>query len=150
MADLHSQDYQIRFKRGAWADVNAEATKAIALDGEPHYVTDQDALFVFNGTRNVPVVAQLPLRTVDGAYTITDDDVLVIVADSGGGSTITLPTAVGRDGRVYTVKRTDGGGGVVTLEGDGAETIDGAASVTLSQWDVYRVVSDGSNWLDIT
>jgi hypothetical protein len=78
-----------------------------------------------------------------GTYTITDTDYVVDM--TAGTSTVTLPTAVGRDGRIYIVKNS--GTGVITLEGDGTETIDGNLNLTLNQYDSYTVVSDGANWI---
>jgi len=60
--------------------------------------------------------------------------------------TVTLPTAVWIPGRQYTIKRTGTGG--VTVAASGGETIDGAATYSLSaQWKYVVVVSDGANWL---
>ena len=62
-----------------------------------------------------------------------------------GTTTITLPTAVGCTGKVYSVKRL--GTGNVTVATTGVQTIDGAADVTLGeQYDTVTVVSDGTNW----
>jgi hypothetical protein len=48
------------------------------------------------------------------------------------------------------VKRINGGGNAVTVDGSGSETIDGAANVSLSsQWDRITVISDNANWLRI-
>jgi len=60
--------------------------------------------------------------------------------------TVNLPTAVGIAGRQYTIKRA--GSASVTIDPNGAQTIDGAATYTLSaQWQYVVVVSNGSNWL---
>jgi hypothetical protein len=58
--------------------------------------------------------------------------------------TVTLPTAVGATGRIYSVKNS--GTGTITLAADGAETIDGAANQTLIQYRVYTVMSNGAGW----
>ena len=61
--------------------------------------------------------------------------------------TVTLPTAVGITGRVYSIKNT--GTGVITVDGDGVETIDGDATQTLNQWDNMMIMSNGANWIII-
>lgn len=61
--------------------------------------------------------------------------------------TVTLPTAVGIEGREYIIKNS--GAGVITLEGDGTETIDGALNLTLATKVCYTVISDGANWVII-
>lgn len=61
--------------------------------------------------------------------------------------TVTLPTAVGIQGREYIIKNS--GTGVITLEADGTETIDGALNLTLATKVCYTVISDGANWIII-
>jgi hypothetical protein len=61
--------------------------------------------------------------------------------------TVNLPTAVGIQGRSYVIKNS--GAGVITLDANGTETIDGNLTITLNQYDSYTVVSDGANWIII-
>lgn len=82
------------------------------------------------------------------AFTATDDDGMLLVDASSGAVTITLPTAVGRTGQTYEVKRTNAGANAVTVDGAGTETIDGALTASLAtQYATVRVVSDGANWM---
>lgn len=84
------------------------------------------------------------------AYTATDDDVWIRVDTTGGAVTITLPTAASIAGRYYIVQKIAGGNNV-TVDGDGAETINGAANKTIStQWAALLVISDGTNWTGVT
>lgn len=79
-------------------------------------------------------------------YAILDQDEVVLCNATGGAFAATLPTAVGRAGRSFLVKRTNSGGNAVTIASAGG-TIDGAASVSLaSQYAFRRVASDGTNW----
>jgi hypothetical protein len=60
--------------------------------------------------------------------------------------TITLPSAVGIAGRLYTIKRTSTAG--ATISPSGGQTIDGAALYSLAaQWKYVSLVSDGANWV---
>jgi hypothetical protein len=80
-------------------------------------------------------------------YTITTADRTILANASGGAFVITLPTAVGNTGLVFTVKKIDATANVVTLDGAGAETIDGAANYALTvQYESVDVVSDGVGW----
>ena len=93
------------------------------------------------------------VTTVTTTYTATlDDD--IIIADSGGGGTftITLPTAASAydaatgTGKILTFVNvhTDD----VTIDGDGAETINGAANVVLDvQYERLTIVSNGTAWI---
>lgn len=82
------------------------------------------------------------------AYTITAADSFVACDATAGAFTITLPTASGIAGREYTVKKTDASVNAVTVDANGAQTIDGALTYALAaQFATVVVVSDGSNWL---
>ena len=61
--------------------------------------------------------------------------------------TITLPTAVGITGRVYSIKNT--GTGTITIDGDGTEEIDGETTQTILQWENITIISNGAGWLII-
>ena len=82
-----------------------------------------------------------------GAYTAAWGE-LVRCDPSGGGFTVTLPSAVGRAGESVAVKNTTTSTNTITIDGDGSETIDGAANVTITTSRGRAVlVSDGSGWL---
>ena len=53
-----------------------------------------------------------PQVTIDSSYTVTDDDYMVDV--TGGTFNVSLPTAVGRKGKLYVIKNN--GGGAVTVD----------------------------------
>jgi len=82
---------------------------------------------------------------ISATYTI--DTTNYIVDCTSNTFTVTLPTAVSNEGRTYIIKNS--GAGVITLEGDGTETIDGALNQTLNQYDSITVVSNGANWIII-
>lgn len=74
-------------------------------------------------------------------------DVIDITAS---GKTVTLPTAVGITGKVYTVKLSAAAVSTGTVDTTGGQTIDGAASYSLSASKKFvTVISNGANWLII-
>jgi hypothetical protein len=75
----------------------------------------------------------------------TTDGVIFLDATSND-ITITLPTAAAGDGLVYWIKRIDTSANVVTVDGNGAETIDNNATVTLNTMDSITITSDGTEW----
>lgn len=79
------------------------------------------------------------------AYTLTPAD--VVVECTANTFTITLPTAVDISGKKYTIKNS--GAGVITVDADDTETIDGATTKTLNQYDSITIVSNNSNWIII-
>jgi hypothetical protein len=80
-------------------------------------------------------------------YFVLAHDDFIYVDATGGARTVFLPAAAYMSGRVITVKKTDASGNTVTLDGNGAETIDGAATLVISTQNHARtVISDGVNW----
>jgi len=89
----------------------------------------------------------ITVATKAGAYTLTSSDSVILADAVGGGFTLTLPTAVGLSGHVFHVKKIDVSANVVVIDGNGAETIDGAATVSISiQFQSYTMVSNGAAW----
>ena len=81
--------------------------------------------------------------TKTGAYTATDAD--YVIDCTSGTFTVTLPASSGRTGRILIIKNS--GAGTITVDGNAAETIDGAATYSLSvQYATIQIVSDGTNW----
>jgi len=58
---------------------------------------------------------------------------------------VTLPTAVGVNGKNYVIKNR--GTGVVSVATTSSQTIDGVNSKSLNNNDSIEVISDGSNWI---
>jgi hypothetical protein len=82
-----------------------------------------------------------------GAYTaLTSDDVLTADA-SGGAFTITLYTCSGNSGKKLIIKKTDSSYNIVTVDGNGSETIDGDLNKKLT-WtqEFIEIVCDGTDW----
>ncbi len=65
--------------------------------------------------------------------------------------TITLPTAAGIDGRIYTIKRNAASTANVTIDVAGAGTINGAANLTLmTAGQTETIFSDGAEWKSLS
>lgn len=112
-------------------------------------VVDGGTLIV--GSNSEVVILSTPasqaVRTVASNTTLTDDEVTILVDASGGSLTLTLPTAVHREGRVYTIKKIDNTAYDVTIEGNGSETIDGDLTKVIDYpRTALQLVSDNANW----
>jgi len=82
-------------------------------------------------------------------YTATVNDYIIGVDTTGGAVTITLASALVSAGAVYIIKDEggDAGSNNITIATEGSETIDGAASKTVStNYATTRLYSDGTNW----
>lgn len=86
----------------------------------------------------------LNIVTKTATYTATTDDDVILC--TSGTFTVTLYTAVGNAGKRIEIKNT--GSGQITIDADGSETIDGAATLgPFDQYFSYSLVSDGANWI---
>lgn len=97
-----------------------------------------------NSTLQVAGSISTAIAAKSSAYTIVITDSTILVS---GTTTITLPTAVGITGRMYTVKKTDTAGTTVTVATTSSQNIDGATtSLLATQYQSVTVQSDGTQW----
>ena len=90
----------------------------------------------------------LAIAAKSAAYTALVSDEIITGDATSAAFTITLPTAVGKNGQTYTIKRINSGANAVTVATTSSQTIDGAATYALSaQYNYVKVVSDGSHWI---
>jgi hypothetical protein len=81
---------------------------------------------------------------------LTDLHHLVDCNMTATGRTMTLPTAVGRAGKEFVIRKSDASANLVTIATTSSQTINGAAPGTLTaQYQFIRVVSDGANWMAV-
>jgi hypothetical protein len=67
----------------------------------------------------------------------------VLIYEGTTNTTWTLPP-LGNTGQQFIIKNV--GTAVVTIEGDGTETIDGALNLKLNQWDSVTLVDGQLQW----
>lgn len=87
----------------------------------------------------------------DSAYDIPSGVSLIVCDTSGGALTLNLPAASDSTGRIITVVLANAGS-AVTLDGDGAETINGNATdmdIDAAN-DTKTIICDGSEWFVIS
>lgn len=85
--------------------------------------------------------------TGNQALTTGDLGKLILVPNTAALS-ITLPAAADCTGRGFVFKKTSADAEIVTLDGNGSETIDGATTSTVidAAQDMLEIVSDGTGW----
>jgi hypothetical protein len=98
--------------------------------------------------RNVNALqAPFARRTLTAPGAAVAADYLLLADATAGAVSVGLPAAAAADGAVIVVKKIDASANAVTLDADGAETIDGVATQTLTaQYDAVTVVCDGVAW----
>ena len=83
---------------------------------------------------DVPTIERLPTRKITASETIDAvRDVIIEVGTDTGAITVTLPSAA-QLGKVYIIKDVDNNAGTnaITIATEGSETIDGAATVSIT------------------
>lgn len=90
-------------------------------------------------------------KAANYAVAANDDGKTIEVDATGGARTVTLPDlAAADDGFTVTVIKTDNSGNAVTVDGDGADTINGDATYELkSRWEGVILKWAGAEWLAI-
>ena len=126
--------------------VPPDITAWTGVEGEIWVNTADKGTYVYrNGAKHIlesDAGLILPVVNKTSTYTLLESDAVCLCT---GTFTVTLPTAVGITGKTYYVKNISTG--VITLDGDGTETIDGDADQEVREWDTIQVTSDGANWV---
>jgi hypothetical protein len=93
-----------------------------------------------------------PTTTVTGAYTATTDDQVIFADATSGTYLVTLPSPVGIEGKVFTVRKIDSSTNIIDVRFQPGNTLDGIVAVPTRwmlrrQWETITVISDGTtNW----
>lgn len=86
--------------------------------------------------------------TSSADLTLTTAHYCVDVTTGAGNKTITLPTAVGCNGREYIIRKADAAATSAIVASDGAETINGSTDYELdAQYDTVTLMSTGAAWI---
>ena len=132
-------------------DYDLDAYVPLLIDGEKVVINaisggrvgigelEPNSMLEIRGSQSGTYLAITAIRTLD----ITDYQ----IECTANTFTVTLPTAVGIEGRVYSIKNT--GTGTITVDGNAEETIDGSLTQLLSQWDNIKIMSNNANWIII-
>ncbi|SFD06746.1 hypothetical protein SAMN05518672_101306 [Chitinophaga sp. CF118] len=94
----------------------------------------------------------LPIRVVTTGTTVGDDDYTVVRSGTADGPvTITLPSATGRTGRVFVIKRATGAADVaVSSNGSSFDGDDSNTGFNLTDGGSATLQSDGTYWFIIS
>jgi hypothetical protein len=121
--------------------VSHEWINSINTSGVPQL--SQPAFTDISGVASFSQIPLYPYAAKTANYTLTSTDYQIEC--TANSFTITLPTAVGRTGQIYSVKNS--GTGTITLATTSSQTIDGQTTQTLVQWDNLQIMSNGASWI---
>ena len=132
-------------KAAAWPTTPHVRLASVDTTPDPPVVTDLRS-------HDLGVVGDGPgwiKRTASAiSYLALDSAYLIAITSTAAIRTVDLPTAVGRTGKAYIIKDESGVAGTnnITVEPNGAETIDGDANLVLLDYGGVRIYSNGTNW----
>jgi len=127
----------------ATAEIGSRLTFLTVADGA-QAVTER--LRIDNaGTIKIAGSIAINLVSKTANYTATTLDHTILCGAGNESFTVTLPAASTVTNIIYNIKNI--GTGTITIDGNAAETIDGATTATISlQFDSITIQCDGSNW----
>ena len=107
--------------------------------------SDPKSTFEVNGSMGQTVT------TITDHTTLTEAHSIVVANNGATPKTITLPTAIGITGRIYTIKKDASSTADVTIATTAAQTIDGASTLVLKNaGEVATLFSDGAGWKSLS
>lgn len=116
-------------------DLRGNLTAAVLND-----VVD-DATIIYHNNLGVDDVA-----TKTANYTLTSLDKMILGDTTAGDRTMTLPTAVGRIGQGFTIKKI-ASANTLTVATTSSQTVDGSTTLSVTVDNTaLSVISDNSNW----
>lgn len=87
-------------------------------------------------------------RTMTASGNAEQWDRVILVDTTAGAATVTLPTVASSDELVMCIKKTSADANNMVIDGNGAETIDGAANITTAtQWASYTLLGTAAGWM---
>ena len=101
---------------------------------------------------DIPIpTAEIEFSTVSTSTNISPTETIGLITilcnATSGNITVSLPTAVASEA-AFNIKKIDSSSNTVIIDPNGAETIDGEATVTIYDDDDFvQVQSDGTNWV---
>jgi len=99
----------------------------------------------WNNVTNKPAFLSGAYRAINALRTLDATDYQIEC--TANTFTVTLPTAVGIEGRIYSIKNS--GSGLITIACNGAQTIDGQTTQSINQWEDITLMSNNANWIII-
>lgn len=111
-------------------------------------MTAAERTAIANNTAALANMLTLPFVSKNADFTLTDANYTVSFDASGGARTATLPTAVGRTGKIFVVRKSDSSANTVIVDPNGAELVNGQATYVLTdQYETVTLQADGAGWI---
>ena len=129
----------------------AAERSALSLPGDGQgatfFDTENGSIWYWDGTAWLTGSSKSAIRTITASDAATVSDGTLLCDCSLGDIIVTLPPVASSAQLWLKIKKIDGSAFIVTIDGYGAELIDGdATQVILRQWTAVELHCDGSAW----
>lgn len=96
----------------------------------------------------VPPFTKLRIKNIDAAYTVVAGDLATVINCTSGTFTVSLTAAatLGAGFNVTIWNTSVTSANAITIDPNGAETIDGVSTIILRRGEGVQIVCDGTNW----
>ena len=133
---------------GITAMAESSAPSATAGYGKLYVKSDSQLYYMDgSGVEQALSTSATAISTKTADYTIVSSDYSILGNAASESITISLPAAASYTGRMFVIKKVDSSANLVTIDPNGAETIDGASTYDLNvQWEAIQVQSNGTSW----
>src|SRR3990167_1636671 len=125
-------------------DQSAQYTEEAVGGGHPTKARVIDRLTLIEHNTDGTHKADATLAKTAAYTAAAADKCKVILATSGTWTLALLAAATAGDG--FPLRVINDGAGIITVDGNGAETIGPSATIKLAQRDFLDLVCDGANW----
>lgn len=125
---------------------SSASTGAVTLNLGSNVVTTGGSAQTISKAIKITGLSTAETGNKTSSYTVTSSDDVVYVNDTLGSVTITLPTAVGLDGKIFTIKKVSSSLNTVTIATTGGQTIDGATNVVLNNAQEKAIVQSNNHY----
>lgn len=133
-------------------------TGVVTIDGNSTDLIDStetlilrqhESIIIYNNGTTWNILARNRGYSLLNEAVYTDDDTIEeydvkVTINKGSAISIDLPLVANTIGKYFPIKNI--GAGACTLSGNGAETIDGSADLTLNENDACILYNDGTEW----
>jgi hypothetical protein len=110
-----------------------------------NYATINAASGVIATNTSTTAGNKIAVASKTATFTPTDTEEVLLCDPTSGAITVNLPTAVSGRQR-YFIRKVNASANAVTIDPNGTQTIDGAATLVVANNTTVCIVSDGSNW----
>ncbi len=133
---------------GGGNTINPSLENVTLINSSGITATESNTLYINNQKYATVIMGDSKgIANSDSPYTLTNETRTLFCDTTEGSISVNLPTAVNNNGKIFEVIKTDAAVNGITVNADGSETINGAASAGLTkQYEVLKIVSNGSSW----